>query len=392
VIQGETELALPTKHEQTLFDALEFCVLPTSAAQLVVAAGNGRVQHLRVRDLDPQFRIQACSPAPDELPWLATAQRLYMLQDGGQRAAALDLKVEPFNVATDLEAIVPAITSRKSGGTQWFFFNTRSGCLVSRLSDSGLDVVAPIDGGVFATAEAPETVLALGGKIAPMDDEQGLPFLFDVQRWQHVPSGDLNLRLHTLARREQGAALPDKYIVERLYCDAFFACSRDAAGVLGFVGGIAEARLPLDLPERSERGPIPRLSDYVGLAWFRLGPAGLQLEAVDIGTRFLASVEAGDRSALYVVQGASTARQSLGDIRVHPDGASRGAHALPLTLSGCSADTPFHKFRVAYRKGCGYLAVANTFWGFTEGRFAPRDLFLTSADGVHWICAGTSDE
>jgi hypothetical protein len=384
-------LATPTNNEQVLFDALDYCVLPTTASGLVAADGSGRVTRVPLVEPRPGDLVVDCSRRPEELAWVATKERLHVLMAGGSRAAAFELGVRPYNSATDLAGITSAIQSREFAGAHYFFVNTYDDCHLSRLHGGDLEHGAAIPHRVFATAQVQGTLFAAGLTPDPAGVQYPTPLLLDVLQQRAFAHENLNPQLRDMAVRRQGALMPSKYIAERLHCDAFLACASGARGDLAIVGGIAEATLATDFGAPDEPEHAPQLHNYVGIAYLRFSDGGLQMEDVDLGYSYLASAEAEDRSPLYVVKTKKTHGQLLGDIAVHRDWPCLHDRPEPLTFAGCSPDTAFNKMRVAHRKGCGYLAVVNTFWGDQGGKFAPRDLFLTSGDGVHWTCASSSD-
>jgi hypothetical protein len=371
-------------------DALHCCVLPTTASGLVAADGSGRATQL---PLFPQARelVVACSRRPDDLPWIATKERLYVLPEGGSGAVAFELGVRPYNSASDLAGLAPGINAGPYAGAHHFFVNSYDDCRFLRLVGGELEQGPAFPGRVFATAAAQDTLFAAGLTPDPAGERYPSPLLLDVPRQRAIELRDLDAQLRQLALRSQAARLPSKYIVERLHCDAFLACAPGPGGTLAIVGGVAEATLATDLDAPDEPETVPQLSNYVGVAFFRLVGVRLQVDEVDLGYRYLASVDTGERSPVYLVTSKQTHGQVLGDVAVHLEWPAARERPVPLSFSGCSPDTPFNKMSVAYRKGCGYLAVVNTFWGDRGSTFAPRDLFLTSPDGRHWSCAGTSD-
>ena len=376
--------------------ALDFVVLPGTAAELLVCTGADQVRRVGHAGLEEQdLHVFDARRSDSELPWLLTSRRLHVRAGEGEHALAFDMPHKLLSFASSYEPVVRGAASLRCQDGAYFFLNGLSTCWIYRYEHSDLVPIAELPGHVYTAFQMGESAFVAGVRLSlGTEGTVGQPMLWNINTGAEFGHQELDATLRVFAQRSAAHQLPAKYMVERLHADAFIASRSEADGSVTLLAGVAEYTMPSDLSwDGSDRSPVPGYTDYVGLARFRLDQGRLDLVQVDFEHLYLESVQRGSQRDFYLARKERNASPTLSALcRQQPASPNTPSLLEPLHFTGIDVDTRVNSFKVSHRHDIGFLALANIRWGFEGARFSPDDLLFSSQDGLTWKHVGSTSD
>ncbi len=383
--------------EKSYFDALAHPVLPTTNLRLLVFHDDQPIQSIEPHGVEAQnFHVLETCRGGDELPWLLTRRRLYILADQGRRPLAFDIPHELLDVTSDLDAVVKGALSLQSGEGTYFFFNGTKSCWIYRYESHELMPVVEVAGHVYGACEQTGQVYAVGEQFLEIEGmTETKPLLWDLSSGRAFDHEGIDLTMRQLVQITEAGRLPAGYRTDRLHVDAFVACEYRPNGKVLLQAIISEAVFPQDLDwDDSVRGLTPNFYGCIGLAYFEFDGNTLSLSRVDIHSRLVEVLAQPSGCQTYVFKGKKARTPTLDAICRQPLAlaASGEAGSQKLRFEGVPSDTAFNSLRIFRRSHGACVAVLNISSGFIAGKFCPEDFFFTSDDGLTWLFAGSSKD